>query len=251
MQMFEIDKKKFGAFVAELRRERGYTQRELAEKLLISDKAVSKWETAASIPDTALLIPLAELLGVTVTELLMCQRMDAGLDAEQMDTAVRTALAYPEEKPVRAYQVKSRWPFWYGCALIAGGVGAALNMRGRTLAEALIVALVLGTVFGAYFCFFVKVRLPDGYAENHCGIYYDGPFRMNIPGVRIHSGNWPKIVLVCRIWSCLTVALCPLLALGMNALAPALWARIANGVLLVLTLGGMFLPVYLVGKRDS
>ena len=70
--MFEIDKGKFGAFVAELRREKGYTQKEVARRLFLSDKAVSKWETGASIPDTALLIPLAELLGVSVTELLLC-----------------------------------------------------------------------------------------------------------------------------------------------------------------------------------
>ena len=55
--MFEIDKRKFGAFVCELRKEKGYTQKELAEKLYISDKAISKWETADSIPDTALLVP--------------------------------------------------------------------------------------------------------------------------------------------------------------------------------------------------
>lgn len=46
--MFEIDKRKFGAFIAELRKERGMTQKELAEKLFISDKAVSKWETGVS-----------------------------------------------------------------------------------------------------------------------------------------------------------------------------------------------------------
>ena len=46
--MFEIDKKKFGTFVSELRREKGYTQKELAEKLFISDKAISKWETGVS-----------------------------------------------------------------------------------------------------------------------------------------------------------------------------------------------------------
>ena len=46
--MFEIDKVKFGAFVAVLRKERGMTQKELAERLCISDKAVSKWETGVS-----------------------------------------------------------------------------------------------------------------------------------------------------------------------------------------------------------
>lgn len=46
--MFQIDKQKFGAFIAALRKEKGFTQRELAEQLFISDKAVSKWETGVS-----------------------------------------------------------------------------------------------------------------------------------------------------------------------------------------------------------
>ena len=49
--MFNIDKKKFGAFVAALRKEKGITQKELSEQLCISDKAVSKWETGVSLPD--------------------------------------------------------------------------------------------------------------------------------------------------------------------------------------------------------
>ena len=61
--MYELDKKKFGSFVARLRREQGLTQKELAQDLYISDKAVSKWETGVSIPDTALLVPLAQKLG--------------------------------------------------------------------------------------------------------------------------------------------------------------------------------------------
>lgn len=46
--MFAIDKSKFGAFVAERRKEKGLTQKELAGKLFLSDKAVSKWETGVS-----------------------------------------------------------------------------------------------------------------------------------------------------------------------------------------------------------
>ena len=47
--MHEIDRKAFGAFISSLRREKGLTQKELAEKLYISDKAVSKWETGGSL----------------------------------------------------------------------------------------------------------------------------------------------------------------------------------------------------------
>ncbi|MFR5782430.1 MAG: helix-turn-helix domain-containing protein [Oscillospiraceae bacterium] len=96
--MYELDKKKFGAFVALLRREKGWTQRELAERLYISDKAVSKWETGASIPDTALLMPLAELLGVSVTELLRCERLGGGMDAGQVEDLVKTAISYGAQK---------------------------------------------------------------------------------------------------------------------------------------------------------
>lgn len=46
--MFKLDKKKFGGFVLGLRKEKGYTQNDLAQKLLISDKAISKWETGVS-----------------------------------------------------------------------------------------------------------------------------------------------------------------------------------------------------------
>ena len=42
--MYEIDRQKFGSFLAQLRRQKGFTQKELAQRLFISDKAVSKWE---------------------------------------------------------------------------------------------------------------------------------------------------------------------------------------------------------------
>ena len=86
--MYEIDREKFGTFVAALRKEKGMTQRELAQQLYISDKAVSKWERGSSIPDTALLIPLAEILDVSVTELLLCERRQKDMDSEQVEDTV-------------------------------------------------------------------------------------------------------------------------------------------------------------------
>ena len=68
--MYEIDKEAFGKFLAQQRKAKGYTQKALAEKLFVSDKAVSKWERSLSMPDISLLIPLSEILEVSVTELL-------------------------------------------------------------------------------------------------------------------------------------------------------------------------------------
>lgn len=62
---------KIGKFIAELRKEKGMTQKELGEKLYISDKAVSKWERGLSIPDLAILEKLASVLNVEISDILM------------------------------------------------------------------------------------------------------------------------------------------------------------------------------------
>ena len=249
--MFEIDKKKFGAFVSELRKENGYTQKELAEKLFISDKVISKWETGVSIPDTSMLIPLAELLGVTVTELLMGERIEqnAAMDAEQVEDVVKTALTYSEEKPVRAYHTKSWWPVIYLCCAGIGCVGVFLSYQQQIMTEAVSTLFILGCVFGGYFCFMTKTKLPVFYDQTRFNLYSDGVVRMNIPGVALNNSNWPHIVRICRIWSCASIALYPVVHVLMYSLNAELWTNINLYVFLVLLLGGLFLPVYVVGKK--
>lgn len=68
-KMYELNKAAFGSFLAQLRREKGMTQKELAGCLYVSDKAVSKWERGLSLPDISLLVPLAELLIVYILSL--------------------------------------------------------------------------------------------------------------------------------------------------------------------------------------
>ena len=65
-----INKRHFGKRTADLRRRLGLSQAELAEKLGVSAQAVSKWETAAALPDVELLLELSKLYGVSVNELL-------------------------------------------------------------------------------------------------------------------------------------------------------------------------------------
>ena len=64
-----MNQMKIGPFISERRKAKGWTQSQLAEKLEITDKAVSKWETGRSMPDLALFIPLCTLLDVTLNEL--------------------------------------------------------------------------------------------------------------------------------------------------------------------------------------
>ncbi len=67
-------KKTLGMMIAELRKEKGMTQLELAEKMGVTDKAVSKWERDLSCPDINSLPDLAEILGVTVDELMQVKK---------------------------------------------------------------------------------------------------------------------------------------------------------------------------------
>ena len=65
-----MDQIKIGKFIAQRRKERGLTQVLLANQLGITDRAVSKWENGKALPDASLMLPLCQILGINVTELL-------------------------------------------------------------------------------------------------------------------------------------------------------------------------------------
>ena len=65
-----MDQIKIGKFIAEKRKEQNLTQMTLAEKLGITDRAVSKWETGRSLPDASIMLQLCEILNITVNDLL-------------------------------------------------------------------------------------------------------------------------------------------------------------------------------------
>ena len=70
-----MDQIKIGRFIAEERKRKEYTQRQLADKLGISDKTVSKWERGNGFPEVSLLLPLCDELGISVNELLAGDRV--------------------------------------------------------------------------------------------------------------------------------------------------------------------------------
>lgn len=80
-----MTKDEFGKFIAENRKSLGMTQEELAQKLFVTNKAVSKWEKGQSFPDISLFEPLAEALGVSVAELFAGEK-------EEKDVSVKAVL---------------------------------------------------------------------------------------------------------------------------------------------------------------
>lgn len=70
-----MDQIKTGKFIARCRKEKKLTQAQLAERLSITDRAVSKWETGKSMPDSSIMLELCKLLGITVNELLSGEKV--------------------------------------------------------------------------------------------------------------------------------------------------------------------------------
>lgn len=140
-----MDAKVTGCFIAQLRKELGLTQKELAEKLKVTDKAISRWETGKGLPDTSLLKPLAEIFGVSVGELLSGKRMDDSQIKSQADHIILESLGYEERQ--EKWKGILRYVFW-GILVALGGFFFALVLaRFATSKDA---AVSLG--IGLYLC---------------------------------------------------------------------------------------------------
>ena len=195
----EVNRAAFGQFLNQLRREKGWTQKDLAERLYVSDKAVSKWERGLSLPDVALLLPLAGALGVSVTELLEGRRavQEQRYSAAEVEALIRRALAFPVEPPERQQaRVKRYLPVYLICCVL--GVG-------------------FGVIYGAYAFFWMAETLPRYYDENRIAQFAQGAMHIHIPGVYYNNRNWPYVLRAFRVWSMVSMLLLPpcLAAAGM------------------------------------
>ena len=72
----DVEAKEFGRFIAGMRKEKKMTQAELAEKIHVTDKAVSRWERGLGFPDIQTIEPLAQALGISVLELMRSERQE-------------------------------------------------------------------------------------------------------------------------------------------------------------------------------
>ena len=83
-----MDAKSFGAFIADQRRTLGLTQAEVAARLHVTDKAVSRWERGVGLPDINTLEPLAQVLHLTLDELIHTGTSGTGSGADSVKTFV-------------------------------------------------------------------------------------------------------------------------------------------------------------------
>lgn len=104
-----MDKEKTGQLITELRKEKGLTQKQLAEALNVTDKAVSKWERGLSFPDISMLEPISELLGVSIMEILAGERQsgEETISREEAKDLINASVELSEEE-IRHKKERSR-----------------------------------------------------------------------------------------------------------------------------------------------
>lgn len=249
--MTEINKEKMGSFISQLRKEKGMTQKELAEKLFISAKAVSKWETGISTPDVGLLMPLADILGVTVTELLQSEKLpqEKVIDKYNADEIVAKAIRISNSETKGSFAEKKHWVTLFAASLITGAVEVAglimLGFNKYYIAD-FVPFMVVSIFLGAYFTFVVKDRIPGFYDDNKINFYTDGFMKLNMPGLYFNNSNWPHIVAYIRYWSYSLNIAVPIFFFVFDRFIPIY----LTGILcLVIVMTTLLVPIYAIGKK--
>lgn len=101
-----MDQIKIGKFITECRREKNFTQADLAEKLGITDRAISKWENGKSLPDAGIMLELCNELGITVNELLSGEMIDMKKYDQKVEENLINLTRENEEKDRRLLKIE-------------------------------------------------------------------------------------------------------------------------------------------------
>ena len=115
-----MDQVKIGKYLQELRKEKGLTQEQLADKMGVDRRTVSRWETGNNLPDLDILIELSDLYEVGLRELLDGERKSEDMNKEMEETVLKVA-EYSNEEKTRFTQ-RLHWMF------VAGFIGFILFM---------------------------------------------------------------------------------------------------------------------------
>ncbi len=248
----QLDAATLGAFVARVCAERGLTQRQLAERLYVSDKTVSKWERGLSLPSVPLLVPLAGALGLSISELMACKEAphEERLGRAEADRLIAASLDLSgatltgRQRALRCAAFAATVAVW-GALTVAAVHLRNLDTLLSGFSDPAVAGGLLMLVALAWFSFFCHETLPGYYDENRISFVAQGPFRMNLGCLmRVHNGNWPAICRAAR-WSAAAAAvLLPALELALGDVLP-------NTAVGLLGCAVFFMPILVAGKLNE
>ena len=162
-----MDMIKIGKFIAESRKKQNLTQAELAEKLSITDRAVSKWECGKSMPDSSIMLELCEILKISVNELLTGESLEMEKYNKQVELNLIEMVKQKEASDKRLLNME----------IVLGVSGTILFLAAIFCAAFLdlqiwarIVIIVSAFILFLLMCFFlIRIEQVTGYYEcKHC-----------------------------------------------------------------------------------
>ncbi len=166
-----MDQVKIGRFIAECRKKEGLTQMQLAEKLNITDRAVSKWETGKSLPDSSVMLELCSVLKITVNDLLSGEVITMDNYNKEMENKLLEMVKQKEESDKRLLWIEIVMGVCCILPLIASVIIVLTvpmdEWLGTVIVSASIIPLLIATPFA------LKIEQKAGYYEcQRCGHRY-------------------------------------------------------------------------------
>lgn len=162
-----MDLQIIGRFIKEQRKMKGMTQAELAEKICVSEKTISKWECGNGFPDTSLMLPLCKELGITANELLSGKKLTGDEYMRQAENNLVTLKTQQEQSHKLLLTIEYILGYMSSLTLIIlVFVASYINMP-TWLRIFLIVFGLIHTIFGIHFC--IVIEKDAGFYEcQHC-----------------------------------------------------------------------------------
>ena len=163
-----MDQAKIGKFISECRKKAGLTQAQLAERLNITDRAVSKWETGKSLPDSSIMLELCDILGISVNDLLSGEVVTMDHYNKELEKNLLEMVKQKEEADRRLLKLEIVLGVIAVLPLIAAAVITAIvpmeEWKGGLLVGLSLLPLLIATPFA------LKIEQKAGYYEcRKCG----------------------------------------------------------------------------------
>ena len=181
-----MDQVKIGKFIAEQRKQKGLTQMQLAERLGVTDRAVSKWENGRSMPDTSIMLELCDALKISVNELLLGEVITMENYNEKSEKLLLEMTKAKEDADKRLLTME-----W-----VIGGLSLFILLASTVLAAYLpidewiriVIIVVGGVVCLVGFLFAMRLEQVAGYYEcKNCGHRYVPTYKDAI--LAMHMGR--------------------------------------------------------------
>lgn len=237
-----MEHKDIGNFIAARRKAKGLTQKQLADKLYVSDKAISKWERNICLFDISLIQPLADLLDVGVNELLEGKLLESKQDDEIIQKIKQVSQKRRKQSRM-IYLIAVTF-----CLLVSAYFISVYTIDSLQQMD-YFTYIGIAIAMGGYFAFFTQKQLPDYYDKNQIHFISTGIMRINMPGIHFNNNNWFRINMVIVIWSIIMMIVFPIFfGISLNTSFSDILIT-QKAIVCVTILASFFIPIVVCAKK--